>query len=332
MPHLLLAKPNNRRLFAVAFILLALAGGIGFTVQAIFLGRSGTSREDTVIIIPPGAGRAVITQRLNSAGIYYPEWVMLIEEIRRGNSFIPKAGEYNLPQGTSLAEAMNILHQGISVQHSFTIPEGLATGMVLDQLLADDRLSGAITTDPEEGSLLPETYFFTRGTKRNDLILRMQQSQDQAFTTAWANRHQDVPFKSLEEAVILASIVEKETGQDGERGLVASVFINRLHKGMRLQSDPTTIYSLEKSGTPVKRLLQKHLTHDSPWNTYKYRGLPPTPITNPGLASLNAVLNPDQSDYLYFVANGKGGHAFAKTLDEHNKNVAAWRKISKTAE
>jgi UPF0755 protein len=312
--------------------LLALGGAVGFAIYISYLERPGIKGGDATVIIPHGTGRVVVSARFNAAGIHHPEWVMLIEEIRRGNRYIPKAGEYNLPQGTSLAEAMDILHGGITIQHSLTIPEGLTTEQALDRLNGDDRLSGKITPVPEEGSLLPETYFFERGAKRIDLVLRMQQSQDLAFAAAWSNRHQDVPFNTIEEAIILASIVEKETGQDGERGLVASVFINRLRKGMKLQSDPTTLYGLARSGKPIKRLLKTHLTHDSPWNTYKYKGLPPTPITNPGLASFNAVLNPDESDFLYFVANGQGGHNFAKTLDEHNENVALWRKISKAAE
>ena len=317
------------RLFFLLLLIAIIAGGIGLTLFTSYLGRPGAHTEDTSVIIKPGAGRVVISARLNAAGITHPQWVMRVEELRRGKAYIPKAGEYALPKGTSLAEAMDILHEGQSIQHSFTIPEGQTVRQVLDRIYNDERLEGLITPIPKEGTLLPETYFFTRGAKRNDMILRMQQSQELAFAALWANRAENLPINSLEEAIILASIVEKETGQDSERGLVASVFINRLNIGMKLQSDPTTLYGLEMSGMPVKRLLRRHLSHDSLWNTYKYKGLPPTPITNPGSSSLSAVLNPAESEYLYFVANGKGGHNFAKTLEEHNKNVRAWRKIQK---
>lgn len=316
------------------FILLACicTGGVITAVFTSYLGRPSLFQNDANVIIPAGAGRVVISARLNSAGLDHPEWVMRLEEIRRGKTYVPKAGEYHLPKGTSLTAAMDILHAGNTVQHSFTIPEGHTVRQVLDQLYGDDKLTGLITPIPIEGSLLPETYFFERGAKRNDLILRMQQSQELSFAALWAERAEGLPVTTLKDAIILASIVEKETGQDSERTLVASVFINRLNKNMKLQSDPTTLYGLVQSGTPVKKLLRRHLDHDSLWNTYKYKGLPPTPITNPGRESLAAVLNPAVSDYLYFVANGDGGHNFAKTLDEHNKNVRIWRKIQKSRE
>ena len=325
-------QPKSRwlsRLFFFFLFLAIVAGGIGVTIFTSYLGRPGSHQADTAVLIEAGAGRVVISARLNAAGITHPQWVMRIEELRRGKRYIPKAGEYSIPKGTSLTEAMDIIHKGQSIQHSFTIPEGQTTAEVLDRLYQDDRLQGSITPQPQEGTLLPETYFYTRGASRGDMIRRMQQSQELAFAALWADRAADLPVKTLDDAIILASIVEKETGQDGERGLVASVFTNRLKIGMKLQSDPTTLYGLRMSGEPVKRLLRRHLTHDSLWNTYKYHGLPPTPITNPGRASLAAVLNPAKSDFLYFVANGEGGHNFAKTLDAHNKNVKAWRKIQK---
>ena len=312
------------------FLLGLISSGVGLTIYTSYLGRPSTHPDATTVLIDAGAGRVVISARLNAAGITHPQWVMRVEELRRGRSYVPKAGEYALPKGVSLAEAMDILHKGQVIQHSFTVPEGQTTRQVLDRIYDDDRLTGLITPMPKEGTLLPETYFFTRGAKRGDLISRMQQSQELAFAALWSERAKNLPFKTLDEAIILASIVEKETGQDGERGLVASVFINRLRIDMKLQSDPTTLYGLMMSGTPVKRLLRRHLSHDSLWNTYKYKGLPPTPITNPGQDSLHAVLNPKESDYLYFVANGTGGHNFAKTLDEHNKNVRLWRNIQKS--
>ncbi|MCE2517046.1 MAG: endolytic transglycosylase MltG [Alphaproteobacteria bacterium] len=282
---------------------------------------------DTTIIITPGDGRVVISAKLNSRGIDHPIWVMRLEELMRAEDYVPKAGEFALPAGTSLTAAMDIIHQGASIQHNLTIPEGWTSRQVVDALYNDDRFAGVITPLPAEGTILPETYFFTRGASRNAMVIRLQQSQELAFAALWADRQKDLPFTTLNEAIVLASIVERETGISGERGKVASVFINRLRDGMRLQSDPTVLYGLAQAGEAVEELKRSHLKHPSPWNTYRHHGLPPTPIANPGRASLAAVLNPDDTDFYYFVADGTGGHKFAKTLKEHNRNVRAWRKI-----
>ena len=311
------------------FLLLAglIAGGGGVLYFSSILHRPAIFTDNATIIIKPGAGRVVISAVLNKAGISHKRWIMQLEELRRGNAYRPKAGEFSLPNGTSLALAMDIIHQGTSIQHEFTIPEGWTSTQVMDALYADNRFVGTVTPLPIEGSLFPETYYFTRGASRSDMVTRLQQAQELAMAELWAGRQQDLPLKSLQDAIILASIVEKETGVSGERGKVASVFINRLRLNMRLQSDPTVLYGLVQAGEEVKELKRSHLKHKSPWNTYKHKGLPPTPISNPGLASLAATLNPQKTNYIYFVADGTGGHKFAITLDEHNKNVRAWRKI-----
>ncbi|MGC6485289.1 MAG: endolytic transglycosylase MltG [Candidatus Puniceispirillales bacterium] len=320
------ARGCLRRVFGFILQLVALAVVAGWMTYDAQLNRPGQNAVPVAVIIPPGAGRVVISARLNSAGISHSPWVYRAEELRRGRSFVPKAGEFLLPAGVSLAEALDIIHNGQSIQHSLTIPEGWTSTMVAAAITADDRLEGMLTPLPAEGEVLPETYFFTRGADRNQLLARMMEAREISFATLWAERQPGLPFKTLEEAVVLASIIEKETGLASERELVASVFVNRLRKGMKLQSDPTVLYGMAMAGEGVEKLLRRHLDHNSPWNTYRHKGLPPTPICNPGEASLRAALNPAESPYFYFVADGKGGHAFAETLDEHNRNVRAWRK------
>ena len=326
-------KPKNRKLFGWGFygllILLAGMAGAWLYVTSI-LNRPQVFTQDQTIIIKPGAGRVVISATLNRAGISHPIWVMRLEELRRGQAYIPKAGEYALPQGTSLLMAMDIIHQGKSIQHQITIPEGLSSAEIITAINGDKRLSGKITPQPAEGTLLPETYAFIRGADRNQIITRMQQAQEISFAALWSSRAKGLPFDTMDQAIILASIVEKETGLAGERGKVASVFINRLKAGMRLQSDPTVAYGLLQAGVEVERLLRRHWKHNSPWNTYRVNGLPATAICNPGEAAMAAVLNPEVTDYYYFVADGKGGHNFAKTLAEHNRNTRAYQKIKQS--
>jgi len=322
-------SPWLGRLFLTVFLLTIFGlTGAGIYVHSI-LHRPAIFNEDQAVIIKPGDGRAAISARLNSVGIEHPMLVMRLEEIRRGRNYLPKAGEFALPKGTSLSSAMDIIHDGQSIQHQFTAPEGWTSTEITAALFADDRLTGAITPQPAEGTLLPETYAFTRGTERSAVIIRMQSLQEMRFAELWAGRQKNLPIQSLEDAIILASIVEKETGLAAERNKVASVFINRLKAGMRLQSDPTVLYGLRQAGEDVTSLLRRHWEHNSPWNTYRIQGLPITPICNPGEASLQAVLQPEETGYYYFVADGKGGHAFAKTLGEHNRNVRAWQAFKK---
>ncbi len=222
---------------------------------------------------------------------------------------------------------MDILNAGISLQRKVTFPEGITSQKIISILNKSPFMRGQIIDVPEEGSLFPDTYFYTHGMSRHEILKKAEQKFEMTLAELWSGRKANLPITSPRQAVILASIVEQETGQPEERALVASVFINRLNLKMPLQSDPTVIYGLQKKGLAPKRLLKKHLKEMHEWNTYMLRGLPKTAISNPGLASLKAVLNPASSDYLYFVADGLGGHRFAKTLDEHNRNVRQYRKF-----
>lgn len=209
-----------------------------------------------------------------------------------------------------------------------TVAEGVTSWQIVDALKKADFLQGALETVPPEGSLAPGGYEVERGTQRAALIASMTAKQEAILAQAWETRAADLPYDTPEEALIMASIIEKETGIAEERGRVASVFINRLRQGMRLQTDPTVIYGITKGeGVLGRGLRQSELRRETPYNTYVIDGLPPTPIANPGAEAIKAAMNPDETDYLFFVADGSGGHAFAATLEEHNRNVAAWRKI-----
>lgn len=245
-----------------------------------------------------------------------------------------KAGEYEFPAHISMAQVFEMMVNGDVYDRKITIPEGLTSYQIVKLLNTREDLLGQVTEIPAEGSLLPNTYHFVTGESGQDKIDEMRAAMTNAIDTLWETRATDLPFQTKEEAIILASIVEKETGVAEERERVAGVFINRLKRGMPLQTDPTVIYAItmgkmkdDGKGPLGRRLLRKDLEIDSPYNTYKYAGLPPAPIANPGYASIKATLNPERHDYIFFVADGTGGHAFGKTLAEHNANVAKWRKI-----
>jgi UPF0755 protein len=242
-----------------------------------------------------------------------------------------KAGEYALPARASMGAITAILVEGKSIQHKLTAAEGLTSDMIWKLVQNDSALEGDAGPIPEEGTLLPETYLFTRGQSRAGLIGQMRRAQEKFLAARWSGRAEGLPFSTMREAVILASIVEKETAVPAERPHIASVFVNRLKVGMRLQSDPTIIYGLTR-GYPLGRgIRQSEIEGATPYNTYVIAGLPPGPIANPGKDSLAAVLNPQQSQDLFFVANGKGGHAFAASMNEHARNVAAFRNIERAA-
>ena len=240
-----------------------------------------------------------------------------------------KAGEYLIESDVSLADVADILTSGKVYLRKITFPEGRTSVEALDTLMDNEFLEDDI--EPfNDGEILPETYTFSRGDSRQSIINQAKKALQQTLEQAWNERDEDLPLKSKEEMLILASIVEKETGLAEERPQVASVFVNRLKKGMLLQTDPTVIYAITLGKTDLNRALtRKDLEIDSPYNTYKYAGLPPSPICNPGKAAIMAVAHPDKTPYLYFVASGTGGHNFARTLSEHNENVAKWRRISK---
>lgn len=289
----------------------------------------GPADQATIVLLAPGSAVSTIAHELDDAEVIrYPELFTAMVRIR-GEQNNLKAGEYEIPRRASVMDIIDILVEGKSILHTVTAPEGLTTAQILKLIGEDETLEGEITLAPEEGALLPETYAFTRGETRDEMIRRMEKSQDALLDELWESRAMELPFSTKEDAVILASIVEKETGVAEERERIASVFVNRLKRGMRLESDPTIIYGLT-GGEPLGRgLRQSELRGETPYNTYVIRGLPPTPIANPGRASIAAVLNPADTDDLFFVADGTGGHAFAASLRDHERNVAAWRRIER---
>ncbi len=306
--------------------LIAVAGTIFVLGQ---ISERGPLKAEHRIVIPVGTGTRDIAAMLEKEGVVHSSELFLaalaVDRLRGVRGHL-KAGEYAIPQGASIRDVISILRSGKAVVHKVTIPEGFSVVQVLERLRRHPDLSGEITIQPEEGSLLPDTYIFQRGESRDSIIRRMQEAQRKLLDKLWPNRAPGLPFKTRREAIILASIVEKETGIPEERPRVAAVFINRLKKGIRLQSDPTIIYGITK-GKPLGRPIRKsEIESKTPWNTYRFKGLPPTPIANPGRDSIAAVLNPAKTDDLYFVADGTGGHVFAATLEEHNRNVRKWRK------
>ncbi|MBB4065553.1 endolytic transglycosylase MltG [Gellertiella hungarica] len=241
-----------------------------------------------------------------------------------------KAGEYEIKAGSSMKDVMELLRSGKSILYSISFPEGLTVKQMFNRMMADPILEGELPAEvPPEGSLRPDTYKFSRGTTRMDIINQARAAQQKLVDEIWERRDASLPLENKQQFVTLASIVERETGKADERPRVASVFINRLKKGMRLQSDPTIVYGIfGGEGKPADRpIYQSDLKKDTPYNTYIIKGLPPGPIASPGKAALEAVANPSRTDDLYFVADGTGGHVFASTLEEHNVNVKRWRKL-----
>ena len=289
----------------------------------------GPKNTATVILLEPGSSVGKIAMLLEEAGVIRHTELFKGAVRAKGVQNALKAGEYEIPAGASLLEVIDILVAGKSILHFFTAPEGLTTAQILNILRTDETLLGDVTLSPNEGQLLPETYGYTRGETRDAIVQRMILDQEKTLAELWENRQLGLPLSNKQEVVILASIVEKETGIAEERSRIAAVFINRLKRNIRLQSDPTIIYGLTK-GEPLGRgLRQSELRGKTPYNTYVIDGLPPTPIANPGKASLEAVLNPADTNDLFFVADGTGGHVFAETLREHQRNVAQWRRIER---
>ncbi|MEM1038959.1 MAG: endolytic transglycosylase MltG [Pseudomonadota bacterium] len=295
--------------------------------------EAGPLREATTFEVPRGATFTSIIPGLEQKNII-PKQNILRVFLRgvqaNGKASALKAGEFAFNPGMSMRQVMTELTEGQAIEYRITFPEGWTSLRMLERIAADETLTGDVPPVPPEGSLLPNTYSFGRNTTRQQAVERLMEARNKTVEQVWATRQPDLPLKSAEELVILASIIEKETGIGGERAHVASVFVNRLRKGMRLQTDPTVIYGIWGGrGKPKDRggLRRSELDRETAYNTYKINGLPPTPIANPGLAALQAAANPLQTDDLYFVADGTGGHAFAKTLQEHNRNVANWRKI-----
>lgn len=291
----------------------------------------GPLAEPTNLVIPRGAGLDAIAHQLAAADVIADTTIFALGAKLTGKARGLKAGEYRFPAAVSALDALGIIERGETVVRRITVAEGLSSAQIVDLLDGTDGLEGAIGGEPPEGSLLPETYHYSWGDSRQALIGRMQRAMDEALARLWAGRAEGLPFDTPEQALVLASIVERETGVADERRLVAGVFVNRLRRGMRLQSDPTVAYGIAGGAGLDRPLSRADLRSETPYNTYVIDGLPPGPICNPGLASLQAVLQPADTDYLYFVADGSGGHAFAKTLAEHNRNVRQWRRIQREA-
>ena len=290
--------------------------------------KPGPLAEAVIGPVEPGDGLAKVTKRLVEAGAIKNETVFRLGARYTKVANNLKFGEYEIPPEASMQDILAVITSGRGVSYAVTVVEGWTSWQVVEKLKTVELLTGEIAEIPPEGSLAPNTYSYNRGESRQALIDKMLAAQVDILEEAWLNRDPETPLKSREEALILASIVEKETGLADERPLVASVFVNRLERGMRLQTDPTVIYGLtEGKGSLGRGLRRSELDKATPFNTYIIEGLPPTPIANPGKAAILATLNPDTSDFIFFVADGTGGHAFAKTLAEHNRNVRAWRAI-----
>ena len=317
----------------LSFLLIAavvVLAGFGFAM--VEARKPGPLEADKVVLITRDDDGGSIPDQLERAGIIEsPLWFNLTL-LLDGNRGKLKRGEYLFKEHVSLREAEDVLISGKVVLHKVTVPEGLTSDQVVQRLRDNDVFIGGIKEIPREGSILPETYEFERGVARAKVLSVMESAQAKAVDEIWKNRAPDLPIKSPGELVTLASIVEKETGKADERAHVAGVFINRLQKRMKLESDPTIVYGLVGGkGTLGHSISRSELQQATPYNTYIIEGLPPGPITNPGKAAMEAVANPLHTQDLFFVADGTGGHAFAETLDQHQKNVAHWRQIEKDA-
>jgi UPF0755 protein len=311
-----------------AFVLVALAAGI-----ALFFGKqrfeaAGPLPADRVVNIPRGSGMRDIADILSREGVIDQPWLFIGGVLVLKAREDLKAGEYEFKARSSMRDVVATIVEGKVVAHQVSIPEGLTSEQIVARLLQDNVLAGDIKQIPREGSLLPDTYNFARGITREQMVQRMQQAEQHLLHEIWEHRAPDLPLKTPDQLVVLASLVEKETGKPEERTRVAAVFVNRLKQRMRLQSDPTIIYGLVGGkGTLGRPIMKSEIEQPTPYNTYIIDGLPPGPIANPGRASLEAAANPARTRELYFVADGTGGHAFAETYEQHQKNVTRLRSI-----
>src|SRR6201747_561608 len=312
-------------------IILMIGAGTAYYYGRQLLETPGPLQEDKVVNIPARAGKRDIADALLREGVINVNpWAFIGSVFALKASSDLKPGEYEFRKNASLRDVIATIVEGKVVQHAVTIPEGLTSGQIVTRLSENDIFAGSLKEVPREGTLLPETYKFPRGTTREQVVQRMQQTQKRVLAEIWERRNPDIPVKTPEQLITLASIVEKETGKADERSRVAAVFVNRLRQKMKLQSDPTIIYGIVGGkgtlGRPIKR---SEIKPPSPYNTYVVDGLPPGPIANPGRASLEATANPARTRDLFFVADGTGGHSFTETYDQHQKNVAKLRTQEK---
>jgi UPF0755 protein len=320
---------GNAIITILIILMIGVGGGYFYGKQK--LEAAGPLKEDKIVNIPSRAGMTDISDILQREGVIdNNRWAFIGAVFALKARSELKPGEYSFQKNASLRDVIATIVEGKVVQHAVTIPEGLTSEQIVARLTDNDIFAGSVREMPREGTLLPETYKFPRGTTRDQVIQRMQQTQKRVLAEIWERRNPDVPIRSPEQLVVLASIVEKETGKADERSRVAAVFVNRLRQKIKLQSDPTIIYGLVGGkgtlGRPIKR---SEIQQPSPYNTYVIDGLPPGPIANPGRASLEAAANPARTRDLFFVADGTGGHAFTETYDQHQKNVAKLRTLEK---
>jgi UPF0755 protein len=319
-------KKTLLKLFLALTLIAIAALTYGYIQIQHYLHEPGPAELQTTLLIEPGTSSTAIATQLAETGVIEQPQLFRWLAIVNGQHDTFQAGEYAFEPGISPSQVMEKLSHGDIVIHQVTVPEGFTSARIVELINDTKDLEGLLTNIPREGSLLPESYRYTRGETKQAVLARMEEAMRKTLVELWPNRQDNLPVATPEEAVILASIVEKETGIPAERPDVAAVYINRLRKGMLLQADPTVAYGRYGGQYADKPISRSDLKADTPYNTYLHAGLPPTPICNPGRASLEAVLKPSQSTALYFVADGKGGHIFANTLDEHNRNVAAYRR------
>ncbi len=316
-----------RRAFHAHLLHLVLAAGAGAASFWLFWAGAGPTTQPTTLIVAPGSGAARVAGQLEQAGaIRGNAWTFRIFARLFGSRDRLQQGEFLIPPGMSAAGILDLIQHGQPVRHLVTIPEGMPAVLVRERIMRLPHLTGEIEV-PVEGTVLPETYDYRRGETRQALLGRMQSAMTRTLAELWQRRQPGSAVVSPQAAIILASVVEKETSKESERRLIASVYSNRLRRNMPLQADPTVIYPVTR-GRPIgRRILRSELAANHGYNTYRNPGLPIGPITNPGRASIAAVLNPQPTEALYFVADGTGGHVFANTLAEHNANVQRWYAI-----
>ena len=321
-------------LFTVALVTMLTLGGASVALFSQYE-RPGPLEQTRTVVIPKGEGKIAIAERLEKEGVIGNRWTFVAGTLFPGvfgvkRSVELRAGEYEVKDHASMRQVLETLTEGKSILYKITLPEGLTSQQIVERMKADPNLTGDVTAIPAEGTLLPDTYNYSKGMARQELLDRMQASQQKTLAGLWEKRQGELPLRSVEEAITFASIVEKETGKPEERDRVSAVFHNRLKKGMRLQSDPTIIYGIAGGqGALGRGITRADIDSKTPYNTYQINGLPPGPICNPGKASLEAALNPAKTNDLFFVADGTGGHAFTETLKDHNSAVAKWRESEK---